>query len=101
MAALPIGAHRRLNRCEIKSVVITEIRIVGCNDHIDTAIRIGPRFCRQLKNRVKVGTVERMLIQMDPESGERVIPVIIELSANQIAALSVMSPSLRMKKVRG
>ncbi len=38
---------------------------------------------------VKVGKVVRMYIQLDPETKKKVIPVVIELSADRLAALSV------------
>ena len=37
---------------------------------------------------VKVGSVTKMLVQFDPENGEKLIPVVIELSADRIAALT-------------
>ena len=38
---------------------------------------------------VKVGSVKSMRIQLDPDTGVKVIPVVIELSADRLAALSV------------
>jgi paraquat-inducible protein B len=37
---------------------------------------------------VKVGSVVRMQLQFDPETGEKVIPVVIELSADRIESLT-------------
>lgn len=40
---------------------------------------------------VKVGSVEQMLVQFDPDTKQKVIPVVIELSASRIAALQADS----------
>ena len=37
---------------------------------------------------VKVGSVQKMFVQFDPETNEKIIPVIIELSANRLTAIS-------------
>ncbi len=37
---------------------------------------------------VKIGSVDRMYVQFDPVTDQKVIPVVIELSADRIAALS-------------
>ena len=37
---------------------------------------------------VKIGSVSHMLVDFDPETDEKVVPVVIELSADRIAALS-------------
>ena len=47
------------------------------------------QFVTYFRGSVKVGQVGKVFVQFDPETEEKLIPVVIELSAERIAALTV------------